>query len=954
MTKRRSVSHKSRTKQLGSYQLKIEPLEARRLLAGLQVSVFVDADGSRGFDPGTEVPAASRLVFVDLDASGTQEPGEPIAVTDEAGIAVFDDLDPGDYSIGLLTNPNSQRQTTAVSVAPVAAGESDVGGQLLASQDSGLLWTVDESGIAHPMDDSLAPVDLGGGLVASASEGVLATLIVDAANGQQRVWELNLETGQASQLALEVSGGSTIRQLIQTTPSTSQSQTLALLESEHGQTSIALFVTEDGTARLAEPQDLGATAVAASPAENLLASVSSISPSRSVVRLHSTSGADQFLSSLTLDGIARSIDFSADGTLLFVAYEGGGIDAIRQENRLLRRVAILADAEGPVSTGATDGRLLTGSRLAPGDVIVWDTDNWTQLGTSQTLSDSNVTSLQTDFYGDLAWATTQDGTYSIDLAIPDLLPVTVDNGEPAEAQFGVRITGQNTPPDVSRFGPQSVEEDTSDEVLLGDHQDIRDPNGDALWFTLVTPPQHGQLTSIAGGWSYQPNENYHGADQAVLRVHDGFDTVELAVQWDVAPVNDPPLDLYVQLPELSEGASLGASVGFISVVDVDQGAQYVVTSSDPRFTISNGQVLFTSGQLDFDSEPSIVLDILATDVDNPAYQISVQTVLQLTNVDEPPRGINLSAESIAENDTGAVVGSILVDDPDADEDYEFSISDERFEIRDGQLRLIDGEYLDYESEDLIQLTITARERDGGEDADEITQEFSLAVSNQNDPPTGIQLSDLSLEGGRDGAVVGQISVEDPDGDEYDFSVSDERFEVVDGVLRLRSDTQVEYVADTTVPLTIIARSSNGDVATNGFPILLSPPLPPHQNPEQPTDVDGNGETTPLDVLILVNRINQHGSGPLPPGGTDGEPNNMHPDVDGDGSLTPRDVLMVINRLNGGISGEGEGGLAYDRVGQQSGYSAYDHEERRRRQNSDIDAELESLLEELSRHRHSHD
>jgi hypothetical protein len=67
-----------------------------------------------------------------------------------------------------------------------------------------------------------------------------------------------------------------------------------------------------------------------------------------------------------------------------------------------------------------------------------------------------------------------------------------------------------------------------------------------------------------------------------------------------------------------------------------------------------------------------------------------------------------------------------------------------------------------------------------------------------------------------------------------------------------------------------------------------------QNPVQRTDVDGSGETTPLDALLVVNQINGGGS-PLSPVVPGQSP--TYYDASGDGQLTALDVLQIINHLN---------------------------------------------------------
>ncbi len=83
-----------------------------------------------------------------------------------------------------------------------------------------------------------------------------------------------------------------------------------------------------------------------------------------------------------------------------------------------------------------------------------------------------------------------------------------------------------------------------------------------------------------------------------------------------------------------------------------------------------------------------------------------------------------------------------------------------------------------------------------------------------------------------------------------------------------------------------------------------------QNPVDPWDVSGEGEVTPLDVLVVINYINAHpGSAVLP-----SPPASPPPfyDVTGDGHVMADDALVAINYLNthAAASAEGEAvGLA---------------------------------------------
>ena len=168
-------------------RLSVESLESRRLLAGLQVSVFLDNDGSRIYEPSIESPAVDRLVYVDLNESGGFDPGEPVAVTDLQGLATFDGLDGDDYSVGLISNPQSQLQTSPVRLAEQAAVIGPGSESLLASTDLSRVWNVDGQGVAtqYSADGSSSlSVDLGGPLVSSTrSTSESIWLVIDGESG---------------------------------------------------------------------------------------------------------------------------------------------------------------------------------------------------------------------------------------------------------------------------------------------------------------------------------------------------------------------------------------------------------------------------------------------------------------------------------------------------------------------------------------------------------------------------------------------------------------------------------------------------------------------------------------------------------------------------------------------------------------------------------------------------
>lgn len=77
-----------------------------------------------------------------------------------------------------------------------------------------------------------------------------------------------------------------------------------------------------------------------------------------------------------------------------------------------------------------------------------------------------------------------------------------------------------------------------------------------------------------------------------------------------------------------------------------------------------------------------------------------------------------------------------------------------------------------------------------------------------------------------------------------------------------------------------------------------------QNPVSPLDVTNDGRISPLDALVILNRINETGSGQLPT--TRPDDDQRFPDTNGDDRLSPVDVLLVINYLEDAQFSSAEG------------------------------------------------
>ena len=139
---------------------------------------------------------------------------------------------------------------------------------------------------------------------------------------------------------------------------------------------------------------------------------------------------------------------------------------------------------------------------------------------------------------------------------------------------------------------------------------------------------------------------------------------------------------------------------------------------------------------------------------NPAtVTINVQPV------NDSPTDISLSNSSVTENEAGAVVGDITVADVDAGETFTYALSDSRFVVAGGQLKLASGQSLDREASATVSVQITAT--DSGNAS--VQKTFVIDVLDVNEFDPVVPSKTLSVtEHSAAGTLVGNVGATDQD------------------------------------------------------------------------------------------------------------------------------------------------------------------------------------------------
>jgi hypothetical protein len=182
---------------------------------------------------------------------------------------------------------------------------------------------------------------------------------------------------------------------------------------------------------------------------------------------------------------------------------------------------------------------------------------------------------------------------------------------------------------------------------------------------------------------------------------------------------------------------------------------------------------------------------------------------------DPPTAIVLETERLVEDRPGAEVGRLTVLDPDVDDVHVFAVDDPRFEVVDGVLRLRPDASIDFETEPLVAVRVTATDPEGLS----VEEAFAIVVVDRAEF-TPFQCADAPAAPASDrpllcenapGALVGTLA--SAAGQDV-ITFDDPRF-ITDtgGRIRLRSDVALDFEAEPTLTLVVTFSSEGSPVDT---------------------------------------------------------------------------------------------------------------------------------------------
>lgn len=903
----------------------LEQLANRRVLAAITGTVFEDLDHSYRQEP-SEQSLARRLVYLDINENAAIDTGEPFSITDDSGSYSFVGLPDGQYHVRLYDGSTSQSQVTpveatrnGVSVLVAGATSGATNGAQAAIVTSNGLTLGDYS------DGTMQSVLISNSAVAVQELPNGSYLVVGGDGFSDSAWLVDPVQKSATPIDLLGDGSSTAW------------SNVAIDQNGHG---LLLQQADDATlVRSIDASDVEAGIVindfgAEFPVDAQV--IASQTGNRSVVAWagqwvgdtgtetgmqvslwSNATGSPISYFPTNLTNTTTLLDYDDASGLVALRSVDGGV-SVYDTNADFALLVSLPDVTGPI---AIDGQreLIVAASVTESTLKLYDARDGVSLATLRVESEDigTVESIEIQQSNSLVlWG--DKGTTRVSLIKPASHHVTLVGGQDSDANsFGVYLQGENELPTFSTVPSYYTNEDESFFVpsTVGALTTATDADEDRIVILMMGAPTQGTgLVTVDGSVYYTPDANVYGVDALPVILHDGRGSSRVfAMPVDVSPVDDPP-QVILQVDEIAENILPVTIVGPVVIVDPDEGDENELIVDDPRFEIQGDQLVFVgNGVINYEREPSIQFEIY----DSNYNSLGVFT-LQVVDGNDPIETIQPDKAEVKENMPGQPIAILYAYDEDGSDEQVFTVDDSRFVVDGVQLMLAPGVSLDYEAEPTVTLNVTVTDTKYD---DSRTDPLVINVLDVVEAVSTVALSNQSVLELAPGAVVGDVIIDgNVMGDGYTATVDDARFEIVGSELKLVDDLWVNRSEQEEIQLTIEARDVSGtfEAVAETFVIVVTENSTPYHNHVLPFDVNGSGEVSPLDALLIINYINENGAGEI--GAVDPRFNY---DVNGDGIVSPLDILLVLNALDelrqtrsdtvGGEDANGEQILPSDRI-----------------------------------------
>ena len=422
--------------------------------------------------------------------------------------------------------------------------------------------------------------------------------------------------------------------------------------------------------------------------------------------------------------------------------------------------------------------------------------------------------------------------------------ITTDDGRGGffSQPFLIKVTNENDRPTDIELNADSIEENIEGRVVIGT---VRTEDEDINNEHVYTVSNVGNnRKSIA--FSFDGNKlitdtlfDYEAQDSYEISItsDDGSNTFSKTFPIYVKDVNDAPSAIQLTNTSVAENDSIGTLVDTLSTIDDDllggnpRGDTHLYTlvndnDSESKFFRISGDRLEIDTTFNYETQSSYDLVLVTTDQDGASLQQSFTITIE--DVNDVPTSLSLSNDVVKEKEEAYTVMGILStqdeDDPNMDSVYTYSVHNDTFKIDNDTLKT--NRVLDFETQSEYLVAITTVDGRGGTR----TQDFPLKVSNINEPPTAIQLTDTSIaENNPVDTLIGILSTTDEDllnnnksNDTHSYTLVEDTDKNIFTIQedRLKTKVTFNYEQGKNYPISILVTDKAGSTHMERFTIAI--------------------------------------------------------------------------------------------------------------------------------------
>ena len=418
-----------------------------------------------------------------------------------------------------------------------------------------------------------------------------------------------------------------------------------------------------------------------------------------------------------------------------------------------------------------------------------------------------------------------------------------------EKALTIAITDVNEAPTNVTLSSLAVPENVPAASSVGTFTTTDPDTGNTFTYTLVTgvsSTDNAAFTIVGNQLQINASPNFEAKPTYSIRVRStdaGTLSTEKVLTINVTDLNEAPTAITLTPDSVDENIVPGFSVGNLQAIDEDASETHtykLVTglgdNDNGVFTLTSAGQLIINVSPDYEKKQSYSIRVETTDKGGLKFTQAVTVKVNDIVEDGSPTNVLISSSNVKENDPpNTLIGKLTTIDPDSTvftyalvagfgDNAAFAIGG----MGNDQLFLTNS--ADFETKPSYSIKVRTTD-DTGRSLDKL---LTINVTNVNEAPTNLSLSNGVLDENVVNPVVGLLTTTDPDiGDTFTNTLApgfgdNAAFTIVGNELRI--NTPPNFEAKPTYSLRITSTDAGGLSVTKDFGITIN------NLPEAPTDL----------------------------------------------------------------------------------------------------------------------